>query len=315
MTTCHISLLSDRGAVTVIGVDARKLLQGLITNDMDKLQAPGDALHAGLLTPQGKILFAFFVVQTTDGFILETERDEASALAQRLTFYKLRAAVKIEDVSEQLGGVALAWSKLPSRLRGGGNHEGQHSAIPSSPSLPREGGGKYDFRDPRHPDLGWRMIGPLVSLPAATSTAADYHAHRIGLAVPDAQYDYPLGDTYPHEAGFDMFHGADFDKGCFVGQEVVARMQHKTIVRKRIAAVEATEDLPADHPDVTMGSVIIGRLGSVAGRRGLALIRLDRAIEALDKGEPITTAGIALALDAEAIAAFRAAAAARSNAS
>ncbi len=298
MTTLHIALLPDRGAVRLTGADARKLLQGLITNDMDKLAQAGDALHSGLLTPQGKILFAFFVVQTTDGFLLETERDQAAALAKRLTFYKLRAAVKIEDVSQQYA-VAAVWSGSPSPLL----REG------------REGGGEpreaLVYPDPRHPSLGQRIIAPAECLPPSTATPAAYHAHRISLGVPDAGSDYPLGDTYPHEAGFDLFHGADFDKGCFVGQEVVARMQHKTVVRKRVVRVASTVDLPSDQCDVTMAGVTIGRLGSGAGQQGLALIRLDRAVEAIDKGEPITAGGATLALDTETIAAYRAAVAAK----
>lgn len=294
MMPLHIAALPDRGVVSITGADARKLLQGLITNEMDKLKQPRDALHAGLLTPQGKILFAFFVVQTPEGFLLETEADQAAALAKRLTFYKLRAAVKIEDVSAQLA-VAVGWPPSPFVKEAQGEGPGAVCA----------------FTDPRHAELGFRMIGPAGALPAPSAPAADYHAHRIALGVPDPQLDYPLGDTYPHEADFDVFHGADFDKGCFVGQEVVARMQHKTIVRKRVVPVEGAAALPADHADITMGSVVIGRLGSAAGHRGLALIRLDRAVEAIDKGEAIMAGTIALTLDAATLSAYRAAAAAK----
>ena len=293
MTMLRLALLPNRGAVSLTGADARKLLQGLITNDMEKLQNPGEALHAGLLTPQGKILFAFFVIVSGDGFLLETEREQAAALAKRLTFYKLRATVNIEDVSERVA-TATAWSESEA-IKG--------EQLPS---------GGIAYRDPRHLSLGWRIVTPVDALPATTATPADYHAHRIALGVPDAQLDYWLGDTYPHEANFDLFHGADFAKGCFVGQEVVARMQHKTIVRKRVVPVEASSDLPADHPDVMMGTVTIGRLGSVSHRNGLVLIRLDRAVEGLDKGEPITAAGITLTLDDEAVMTFRAATAVKS---
>lgn len=303
MTPLHITLLADRGVVSVTGGDARKLLQGLITNDMDTLRKPGDAIHAGLLTPQGKILFAFFVVQTGDGFLLETESDQVPALVKRLTFYKLRAAVKIEDTSDRLA-VAVAWgvpgSAEPTSQLPGSDQE--NAAIAAF------------FQDPRHTGLGWRLIASKGAPPVETAALPEYHAHRIALGVPEPQLDYPLGDTYPHEADYDAFHGADFEKGCFVGQEVVARMQHKTVVRKRVVRVEAASELPATNPDVTMGSVAIGRLGSVAGKCGLALIRLDRAIEAIDKGEAIMTGGIALTIDAGAISAYRARAASKAGA-
>ncbi len=299
MPDTHSVALPDRGVVAVNGADAAKLLQGLITNDLDRLERQ-PALHAGLLTPQGKILFAFFVVKGPDGFLLETERGKAAELAKRLTFYKLRAAVKIEDVSQQYQ-VAVCWRS-----------DGV-TALPS-PTLPREGEERVPasiiYPDPRHPRLGVRLLavsaGPRPGGEAATSaTPADYDAHRIALGVPDAERDYLLGDTFPHEADFDLFAGADFDKGCFVGQEVVARMQHKTVVRKRVVRVSAADALPAGHPDITTGAATIGRLGSTAGRQGLALIRLDRAAEAIDRGERILAGDAALTVDADAMAAYR----------
>jgi folate-binding protein YgfZ len=151
----------------------------------------------------------------------------------------------------------------------------------------------------------WREAG------AVESSLDVYHAHRLELGVPEAGRDYALGDAFPHEAGFDRFHGVDFDKGCFVGQEVVARMQHKTVVRKRVVPVTAAADLPGTQPDIAAGEAVIGRLGSVAGRRGLALLRIDRALEAYDKGQPLQAGGVQIAVDAEALEAYRSALAAR----
>ena len=113
------------------------------------------------------------------------------------------------------------------------------------------------------------------------------------------------------DADFDIFQGADFDKGCFVGQEVVARMQHKTVVRKRVVQVSGSAPLAADHPVITAGQAEIGRLGSVDGSRALALIRLDRVAEAIDKCDEIRAGGVALTVDATTLAAYRKAAAAK----
>ena len=290
--TANTTLLDPPGVLSITGVDARKLLQGLITNDMNKLKAEGDAIHAALLTPQGKIMFAFFVVQAGDDFLIETSDSAAPDLAKRLTFYKLRAAVRIENVADRYG-LAVAWSGA--------------EPLASPPPL-------CVFRDPRHPLLGWRWLGPTAELPTTNSAASDYHAHRIAVGVPEPGLDYPLGDTYPHEADFDLFAGTDFDKGCYVGQEVVARMQHKTVVRKRVVRVSGGSRLATDHPDVLAGTAAIGRLGSVAGSQGLALLRLDRVAEALDKGDPLTAGGVAITVNPDDLTAYREAAAARTAA-
>src|SRR5690606_15396591 len=166
--------------------------------------------HAALLSPQGKILFAFFAVRTPAGFLLETGLDQTAALARRLSLYRLRAKVEIKDAAGEVVVAALL---------------GDVRARP---------GGAIAFVDPRHVSMGDRVLipAPLVGeavaqTGAARMTAEAYHAHRIAQGVPEAARDYALGDTFPHEADFDMQAGVSFTKGCFVGQEVVARMQHK----------------------------------------------------------------------------------------
>ena len=147
------------------------------------------------------------------------------------------------------------------------------------------------------------MIEQLVAASARGETAFHaYHTHRIALGIPEGGKDYEFGDAFPHEANFDLLDGVSFEKGCYVGQEIVARMEHRGTVRKRIVRVAGASELPATRPDVKIGDVVIGRLGSVAGRMGLAMLRLDRAIEAVDKGEPITADGIALEVDAAMLA-------------
>jgi folate-binding protein YgfZ len=275
MIQAKIAVLPDRGVVRVAGEDAEKLLQGVITNDMDLL-ATQPAIHAALLTPQGKILFEFFVAKAgKDTFLLETGRGEAPGLAKRLAMYKLRAKATIEDVSAAYRVLAL-WGASPQTA------------------------GSVSFPDPRLPALGLRILaepGFADDVASASNgmeaTAEEYHAHRVALGVPEAGKDYALGDAFPHEADMDQLGGASFSKGCFVGQEVVSRMQHRAQVRKRVVPVEAagSGDLRTGA-EITIGTAVIGKLGSVAGRRALAMLRLDRAAEAKAKGEPLMADGV-----------------------
>jgi folate-binding protein YgfZ len=283
MIQAKIAVLPDRGVVRVAGEDAEKLLQGVITNDVDLL-ATQAAIHAALLTPQGKILFEFFVAKAAkDAFLLETGRGEAPGLAKRLAMYKLRAKATIEDVSDAYRVLAL-WG--------------------ASPHNPGETAGSVSFLDPRLPALGLRILaeaGFADDVASASNgmdaTAEEYHAHRVALGVPEGGKDYVLGDTFPHEADMDQLGGASFSKGCFVGQEVVSRMQHRAQVRKRVVLVEAAG--PGElrtGAEITTGAAVIGKVGSVAGRRALAMLRLDRAAEAKAKGEPLMADGVEIVL-------------------
>jgi tRNA-modifying protein YgfZ len=280
MTGCRFALLTDRGVLRVSGPDAEKLLQGLITSDMDRLKDQ-PAIHGGLLTPQGKVLFDFFLARVSEDIVLDVRRDKVGDLVNRLNFYKLRAKVTIADLSSE-HNVVVFWGGPPPA---------------GDPALTL-----LAFPDPRLPALGWRAI---VSLPvdwarvrggAMVATAADYHAHRIGLGVPEGGLDYVFGDTFPHEAHFDQLRGVDFDKGCYVGQEVVSRMQHRATGRKRVVKVQGDGPLPASGTEVKAGAASIGTLGSVAGDMGLALLRLDRAAEAQSKNIPLTAADVPLTI-------------------
>jgi tRNA-modifying protein YgfZ len=280
MSEAKVALLADRGVVRLSGQDATKLLQGIITSDMELLSGQR-AIHAGLLTPQGKILFDFFVVRANDGFLLDTARNQAAALVKRLTMYKLRANVDIRDASSEFDLLAV-WA----------------GAGPG----PAETQGTLVFPDPRLSQLGWRLLAEAqvagktpVAPRAIRAEASDYHAHRIALGVPEGGKDYVFGDTFPHEANFDLLNGVSFSKGCFVGQEVVSRMQHRGGARKRIVIVESDKPLQAGSAIMT-GQATIGTIGSVAVTRALALVRLDRAEEAQRKGQEITAAGAAVSI-------------------
>jgi folate-binding protein YgfZ len=282
-----MAFLPDRGVVSVSGVDAEKLLAGLITNDMALLgQAP--AIYAGLLTPQGKILFDFFVARSGDGFLLDVARGQAPTLAKRLTLYKLRAAVEIADVSQEHAVAALWGGETPLEC-------GPRCIVFADPRLENMGA-RALMQVPLPSDLGGSEI--------VAATDQDYHAHRVRLGVPEGGKDYAFGDTFPHEALFDQLHGVSFTKGCYVGQEVVSRMQHRATVRKRIVPVTGAEELPAGGIEVMAGEVAIGSLGSVAGHRGLALIRLDRAHEFKSRGVPLKVGGVAIDVELPSFATF-----------
>jgi folate-binding protein YgfZ len=288
MSANHITILADRGVVSVGGEDARGFLDNLITNDMDGLDSQ-PAIHGALLTPQGKILFEFFVVRQAGGFLLDTPRATVADLLKRLAIYRLRAKVSLDDLSPSHTIVA-SWGGPP-------------------PDVPQA----IRYPDPRHAGMGDRLIVPSAAaetLAAADEGAAAYDRHRIALGVPDPGRDYTLGDTFPHEAGFDRFAGVSFTKGCFVGQEVVARMQHKTVVRKRVVRITAEAPL-TPGADIRIGEIAIGRVGSVDGASALALLRLDRAVEAAAKGQTLTAGTVPITVEAAALAAYDAAAKAR----
>jgi hypothetical protein len=288
MSETKIALLPDRGVVSVTGEDAEKFLQGVITNEMGLL-ATQPAIHTGMLTPQGKILFDFFVVKAPEGYCLETARDNAPGLADRLARYKLRSKVDIEDVSADYA-VAAAW---------GGPYE-------------PHGHGKQPlvFPDPRLPAMGYRALvtmrsdWALAGRDADSASQDDYHAHRIALGVPEGGKDYPLGDSFPHEALFDQLNGVSFKKGCFVGQEVVARMQFRNMARKRVVPIVGDEPLPASGAAISATGVEIGKLGSVAGYNGLALVRLDRAAEFAEKGEHLHAGAVPVRIELPSWATF-----------
>ena len=281
------ALLSDRGIIKVSGETARGFLNGLVTSDMGQV-APGSARYAALLTPQGKIIADFIVVKAAedDHYFLDCPRALAPTLVQRLNFYKLRAKVVIEDLSETLGVLAI-W--------------GGHAATEYGLCYP----------DPRLPALGLRcMLPPHLAGKAAADLGAEfvdasvYEAHRIALGVPRGGLDFIYGDAFPHETDMDQLGGVDFDKGCFVGQEVVSRIEHRGTARTRVVPVSFDGFAPEAGTPVSAGDKAVGTLGSSAQGHGLAMLRLDRAADALASGQTLTAGGIEMRLVKPAWAQF-----------
>ncbi len=256
--------LDDRALLTVAGEDAREFLQGLISNDVEKI-ASGHAIYAALLTPQGKYLFDFFVFEFEDALWLDCERARLDDLAKRLRMYKLRARVTIEGPDENLSVFAL-----------GGEAEAGNF------------GGGMVYADPRLAALGARAAlpeGGMAALEQAGFMAAGretYDSLRLSLGVPDGG-DLAIESVFPLEAGFDDLNGVDFEKGCYVGQEVTARMKHRGLVRKRLLPIEIDGPPPAPGSAVLLDGKEVGEIRAVGEGRGLAIIRLEQLEAAGDK--------------------------------
>jgi tRNA-modifying protein YgfZ len=273
------AFLPDRGVVKVSGDGARDFLNGLLTTDVALLR-PGFGRFGALLTPQGKIIVDFLITEAPaghgGGFLFDCPRALAQALADKLGFYKLRAKVAVENLSDSLG-VLAAW-------------DGDFAIKPD-----------LSFADPRNAALGWRILIPedlaqkvADLIGAERLDSAAYDAHRIAMGVPRGGLDFSYGDAFPHETNMDRLHGVDFDKGCYVGQEVVSRMQHRGTARTRTVRVALDGFAPEPGTAIVAGDKTIGTMGSTAGRNGLALIRIDRAADALAAGLPLTSGGLAV---------------------
>ena len=281
------AFLPDRGVVKVGGEDARNFLNGLVTTDVTSVR-PGLGRFGALLTPQGKITIDFIITEAPaghgGGFLIDAPRGLAKGLADKLGFYKLRAKVTVENLSDDLGVMAV-WDGEPS----------------TKPDL--------IFADPRHAALGWRVLVPeglaqkVADLAGAELVESGaYDAHRIATGVPRGGLDFIYGDAFPHETNMDRLHGVDFDKGCYVGQEVVSRMQHRGTARTRTVRIALDGAAPEPGTAVVAGDKPVGTMGSSAGDAGLALLRTDRAIDALDAGTPLTSGGLAIRIaDPEAL--------------
>jgi folate-binding protein YgfZ len=270
--------LSDRSLIRVGGADAQHFLQNLVTSDIDGMR-DGGASAGALLTPQGKILFDFLIYRLEGGYLLDAPSTTAADLLKRLTFYRLRAKVDLEPLPEDVGVIAL-WADSPEADKDlERDPEGALSAV----------------TDPRLSALGKRIAGPVAVLaPTLQATAEDlaaYDRHRISKGVPEGLKDYDYSDIFPHDADLDQLGGVSFSKGCYVGQEVVSRMQHRGSARKRFVQIESSVALPEKGTDITAGGKSLGALGSSAltddGAVGLALLRLDKVAQAKDNGTPL----------------------------
>jgi folate-binding protein YgfZ len=270
-----IAKLDDRAVLRIAGPDARALLHNVLTLDMDGVDRHGSG-YGALLTPQGKILWDLVLHKLDDGYAADLRADQVEAFAKRLTLYKLRAKVEIGAAPDL--AVFVEWQP-------GGETGAQRDP---SPSPSPQGGGESVGRpaDPRLAALGRRWLASAGS-EASNASAAEWHRHRIALAVPEGGIDFVFGDTFPHDAAMDSLNGIAFEKGCYIGQEVVSRMRHRGTARRRIVALTAAAPLPEPGAEIAAGERPLGRLGSSTDGRGIGLVRLDRLRQALDLGLPV----------------------------
>jgi len=272
MMEANYCLLPGRGVLRLSGADVRPFLQALITRDLDSL-SPERAVYGALLTPQGKYLFDFFLCQHGDDLLLECEAGRLEALAKRLNMYKLRADVTIETEPWQVHAAFGAAAAAALDLAGSGGA--------------REYAGGMAFMDPRLDDAGARIVAPkdqaaplLAAAGMAEAEAGDYDYFRLGLALPDGSKDLVVDKSLMLESNFEALNGVDFDKGCFVGQELTARTKYRALVRKRLLPVRINGPVPGPDTPLLAGEREIANMRSGQGDRGLALVRLDRLAEA-----------------------------------
>jgi hypothetical protein len=248
-------ILTGRSVLAVTGADAVGFLQGLVTSDVEGL-APGAAGYAALLTPQGKILFDFLLQRQEDGFLVDCAASQRDALIKRLGFYKLRAKVAITPLDD----LKVVVAETPAAGL---------------------------FTDPRLAALGFR--GYSTGDFAEDTT---YAMRRVGLGIADSEADIGSGELFPHEANLDQLNGLSFTKGCYVGQEVVSRMEHRGTARNRILPLKLDGAAPAKGTPIQAGAKQIGTILSSVEDRALGLLRLDRLADAAQTGDRLLTGSV-----------------------
>ncbi|WP_159592774.1 YgfZ/GcvT domain-containing protein [Chelativorans xinjiangense] len=270
-----IAQIANRAAVLVAGPDAETLLQNIVTPDLSALEK-GEARPGALLTPQGKILFDFLVSRAgEDGFRLDCRSDTAPDFLKRLMLYRLRAKAEISLEEQSL--VHVSW---------------QTDSPQNDPTT---------VTDSRFPEKVTRHYGEGAR---ADTPEEAWHRLRVMHGVAESGSDYALGDAFPHDILFDQNGGVGLKKGCFVGQEVVSRMQHRGTARRRLVIVHGEAPLPASGTDLTADGRVLGALGTVCGSDGLAILRVDKAASARQAGTPILAGDVPVALAVPAYAAF-----------
>jgi folate-binding protein YgfZ len=255
--------LENRSLISVAGAEAEPFLQNLITTDLAALTVD-EARPGALLTPQGKILFDFMVWRDSAKLVLETDAEQSDGLLKRLMMYRLRAPVDLKV--EEVGGVTVSWDI--------GEVEGRKDArFAKAGIMLLRTPGRHGADDP-----------------------ALYDDLRIDNGIPLSGRDFALQDAFPHDVLMDLNGGLSFRKGCYVGQEVVSRMQHRGTARRRVVTVVGESVLPATGAEITSGGKPMGTLGSISGNRGLAIVRIDRAGDAIASATPILAGDVAVSL-------------------
>jgi len=274
--------LEDRGILEIAGPDRKAFLQGLVSNDVQKL-GPHRALYAAFLTPQGKYLHDFFLAEQGEAILLEGERARLPDLQRRLSLFKLRAKVTLAEVSDRFS-ISVAF----------GEAAGAKLGVPADLGATAPFGDGIAFIDPRLTELGARVIlprangtRPLEAAGLARAEPADYDRLRLSLGVADGSRDLVVEKAILLEAGFDELHGVDWDKGCYMGQELTARTKYRALIKKRLIPVQVQGQLPEPGTIVKLGEQEAGEIRSGRGDLALALLRLEAMDEAAKSGTPL----------------------------
>jgi folate-binding protein YgfZ len=286
------AMMPGRGVVRVSGPEARDFLHGLVSNDILSLR-PERAGYAALLSPQGKVLFDFLVVPDEDSFLLDCERARAGDLVKRLTLYKLRAKVAVADVSAEWRIAALWGDSIAARL-----------GLPNRPGAARRHEGGIALVDPRLAALGARLILPVgimektvAALGLTPATFDDYIDHRFALGVGEGAAELGSEALFLLETNAEPLHAVDFRKGCYVGQELTARMKHRATLRKRLMPAWVEGPAPAPDSTILADGKAVGTIRAVHGNRALALIRLEPWTAARTAGTTLTADGATLSIE------------------
>jgi folate-binding protein YgfZ len=273
--------LDDRGFLAVAGPDARSFLQGVITNDVNKAQ-PGQAIYAALLTPQGRYLHDFFIVELDGVLFLDVAKSRLEDLRARLLKYRLRAKVEVDDVSKLFRTIALL---------GDGPHDSQALHGFEGRGGPFSGG--FCYVDPRYAGIGARAMLPASGVEALANAGFEgsdrmaYENLRLYFGMPEGLVDLVQEKTLPMEANFDLFNGIDWQKGCYVGQELTARMHYRALLKKRLLPVEIEGDVPEIGTPVTYNGQDAGEMRTGMGDQGIALLRLEMVLAAVKDEKPL----------------------------
>jgi folate-binding protein YgfZ len=282
--------LEERGVLSLGGTESRPFLQGLISNDVETL-SPSRAIYGALLTPQGKFLFEFFIAQSDGVLLLDTDRDRLPDLHRRLMMYKLRSDVTFADRSTDLAVYALL---------------DPVSGLADGPGSALAVGGGVIYSDPRSGRLGARAVLPRDGAPAILESLGFhlapfeiYEERRVAIGAADARRDLEVDKTLLLEANFDTFNGVSFGKGCYVGQELTARTKYRGNVRRKLYPVVIDGDA-TPGTEVLLGDKPAGELRSIAGNRGLALLRIEDVEQARADGAPLVAGSATLRVESPA---------------
>ncbi|MBT4933357.1 MAG: folate-binding protein YgfZ [Rhodospirillaceae bacterium] len=286
MSICSHILLQNRGLLGVSGDDATDFLQGLVSNDVTRV-SPDRALYSALLSPQGKFLHDFFIFQIDGGLLIDCEADRLDDLKRKLTMYKLRSKVDLIDRSEDFCVAALIGDDVADALE-----------LDVREGLAKDFLGGVVFIDPRLAAIGGRAVIPQSEAQASLDKAGfpagsldEYETARLHLGLPDGSRDMIVDKAILLENGFNELNGVDWDKGCYMGQELTARTHYRGLVKKRLMPVHVDGPLPSPGTPLMLGDKQAGEMRSGLGDQGLAMVRLEQFESIMESGEALSAEG------------------------